>query len=203
MSRPNMMRQASGNVVRNCFCFEKVENQVGHLRLECNCLVHYHCLVQYIRSKLTEQESTDQCGIACPYAYTGECQYKPKLMGGGGGGGAGSMNALPAVPEEGEDEDCVDSSDVNLTMNASETITSLSASARSNKSSSRYYLTIEDLYHLEAYAVNNELRSDECENLTSSEIENFTRWCNERNAPMNADAEAGTHNALNLNNFDL
>lgn len=72
---PTLIRQASGNEVKECFCIEEVGKGGQHdLRLGCQCLVHYDCLVLYLREKLRDRAALfaampDKAhrGIHCPY----------------------------------------------------------------------------------------------------------------------------------------
>lgn len=75
-----MGRQASANAEeekKDCgICFDLILAQVGHLRLQCRCLVHFSCMVKYIRS-LSSQQIIQSEGIVCPYNQLGTCAYSP------------------------------------------------------------------------------------------------------------------------------
>jgi hypothetical protein len=75
-----LIRQASGQTEKNCYCTDNVGKSVGDLRLGCGCLVHYQCLVKYIRVKLEDKNALlnsfgkqKENGIVCPYALADEC----------------------------------------------------------------------------------------------------------------------------------
>lgn len=79
---PEMIRQASDTVDRShleCFCTDRIESKPGNLRLKCNCLVHYDCLVSYIRSK-TAEEMRKAKGVGCPYLKAGVCGYPDRAL---------------------------------------------------------------------------------------------------------------------------
>lgn len=67
----HLLRQASigtSDTLHECFCTDPVIGDIGHLRLKCMCLIHYHCLVSYIRNKLGDRSSFFiGKGICCPY----------------------------------------------------------------------------------------------------------------------------------------
>ena len=71
IASPRLLRQASNcdtEKLYECFCTDPVNGDIGHLRLKCMCLIHYHCLVSYIRSKLGDKSSfVIGEGICCPY----------------------------------------------------------------------------------------------------------------------------------------
>ena len=72
------IRQLRGTTEsRACgICSELVCNDViGHLQLGCSCVVHYTCLVRYIRS-ISRLTISKDCGIVCPYWVTGECKMR-------------------------------------------------------------------------------------------------------------------------------
>eukprot|EP01035_Chromulina_nebulosa_P015078 gene15078-19975_t len=83
------VRSASGGEERDCFCFgdEKVGRRAGDLRLGCMCLVHYDCLISYIRVSLGDKarlmrtlsvsEDNQITGILCPYysPHTSQCRF--------------------------------------------------------------------------------------------------------------------------------
>lgn len=71
IASPRLLRQASTcdtEKLYECFCTDPVNGDIGHLRLKCMCLIHYHCLVSYIRSKLGDKSSFFiGKGVCCPY----------------------------------------------------------------------------------------------------------------------------------------
>ena len=85
-----MIRQASGNEIRDCFCSEQVGrvNWSSDLRLGCRCMVHYFCIVRYVRLALGNKrellhsipEGTDRPGILCPYSRAGSCARGPYFL---------------------------------------------------------------------------------------------------------------------------
>lgn len=66
-----VLRQASTNAalenIQCGFCDEDIKAELGHLRLGCRCLVHYGCIVSYVRSKLEDRSTIKERGIPCPY----------------------------------------------------------------------------------------------------------------------------------------
>ena len=56
-----------------CYCkdCDDGDNDINEVskfvRLGCTCILHYHCLIQYIRSKLGDRISMSLNGISCPY----------------------------------------------------------------------------------------------------------------------------------------
>ena len=61
-----------------CFCRDYDDgdndncNTSKFVRLGCQCIIHYHCLIQYIRSKLGDRMTMSLNGISCPYGN--ECK---------------------------------------------------------------------------------------------------------------------------------
>ena len=57
----------------NCFCGDfsvnctNVEDSALYLRLGCRCVIHYHCLVQYLHYKINDRVTMSLFGIGCPY----------------------------------------------------------------------------------------------------------------------------------------
>ena len=86
------VRSASGGEEMDCFCFgeEKVGRRPGDLRLGCMCLVHYDCLVAYIRVSLGDKarlmrtfsmsDDSQMTGILCPYysPQASQCRFSTK-----------------------------------------------------------------------------------------------------------------------------
>jgi len=62
----------------HCFCFDcddgdnDINDVSKFVRLGCRCVLHYHCLVQYVRSRLGDRLTMSLSGISCPYG--GECK---------------------------------------------------------------------------------------------------------------------------------
>ena len=62
----------------HCFCMDcdDGDNDINKVskfvRLGCRCVLHYHCLIQYVRSKLGDRLTMALRGISCPYG--GECK---------------------------------------------------------------------------------------------------------------------------------
>ena len=95
--RRRHIRYASGKEEVECFCYvEKAGRGAGDIRLGCMCLVHYDCLVQYIRSQLGDRssllnsmsrdesmddhqdpQSKSKKGIVCPFysPYGNMCKF--------------------------------------------------------------------------------------------------------------------------------
>ena len=83
------VRSASGGEEKDCFCFgdEKVGRRAGDLRLGCMCLVHYDCLISYIRVSLGDKarlmrtlsvsDDNQITGIICPYysPHVSQCRF--------------------------------------------------------------------------------------------------------------------------------
>ena len=77
-----LIRQLSDSTRKNnsfyCYCYDyndgdnDINNTSKFIRLGCNCILHYHCLIQYIRSKLGDRLSMSLNGISCPYGS--ECK---------------------------------------------------------------------------------------------------------------------------------
>ena len=61
-----------------CYCYDISDgdnnlNEVSKfVRLGCRCILHYHCLIKYIRYKLGDRLSMSLNGISCPYGI--ECK---------------------------------------------------------------------------------------------------------------------------------
>ncbi len=57
----------------NCFCGdlaldkEDAIDPALYMRLGCRCVLHYHCLVQYLHYKIDDRLTMSLCGICCPY----------------------------------------------------------------------------------------------------------------------------------------
>ena len=62
----------------HCFCMDcddgdnDINDVSKFVRLGCRCVLHYHCLVQYVRSKLSDRLTMSLRGISCPYGS--ECK---------------------------------------------------------------------------------------------------------------------------------
>jgi len=56
-----------------CYCYDiddgdnDINDTSKFVRLGCQCISHYHCLIQYIRSKLGDRLTMSLNGISCPY----------------------------------------------------------------------------------------------------------------------------------------
>ena len=61
-----------------CYCYDcddgdnAINNTSKFLRLGCKCILHYHCLIQYVRYKVGDRLSMSLNGISCPYGI--ECK---------------------------------------------------------------------------------------------------------------------------------
>ena len=79
-----MIRQASGiDEIRMCFCSEDVgrAGERKDMRLRCQCLTHYACIVHWVRNGLGNKGSLrNRGGIACPYGVSG-CEYSRRHNG--------------------------------------------------------------------------------------------------------------------------
>ena len=54
---------------RNCFCGD-IDDHADHskfMRLGCKCVIHYHCLTQYLQFKLGDRNTMNLHGVCCPY----------------------------------------------------------------------------------------------------------------------------------------
>lgn len=68
-------RQVIDESKGNCgICGDSIQKTIGHLELECGCVTHYACFVEYIKSK-SSLEIGRYNGVLCPYFVTGECKY--------------------------------------------------------------------------------------------------------------------------------
>ena len=62
----------------DCFCYDyddgdnNIDDVSKFIRLGCQCIVHYHCLSQYVRGKLGDRLIMSLNGISCPYGK--ECK---------------------------------------------------------------------------------------------------------------------------------
>ncbi len=66
-----LARQLSSNAGEStcvyCLCpIGGLERNIGDLRLGCDCLILYTCLVEYIRLALKTRQTTDYCDFASP-----------------------------------------------------------------------------------------------------------------------------------------
>ena len=161
------VRSASGGEEKDCFCFsdDKVGRGAGDLRLGCMCLVHYHCLVSYIRSSLGDKSRLMQVlntsdddqttGIPCPYysPHGNQCKFS--------GVSAISLNSFST--------ESVD---------------------RYESSKSIYFLTIEDLENLVTFglALKNHISQNDSFHegnqlqslpLTKEEVQKLKNWLSE------------------------
>ena len=66
----HLLRKASVDEVSGamCFCLDPVSTPEDGVRLRCRCILHEHCMVAYVRSKLEDRTSVSDRGIPCPYA---------------------------------------------------------------------------------------------------------------------------------------
>lgn len=60
----------------NCVCLEfadSISDRYMFIRLGCQCVIHYHCLTQYVRHKIGDRATISlSSGISCPYGT--ECK---------------------------------------------------------------------------------------------------------------------------------
>jgi hypothetical protein len=69
------IRQVSDHCQATCgICGDDIRNAIGHLQLECDCVIHFACLVRYIRSKSSLMIFRYK-GIVCPYSIAENCSY--------------------------------------------------------------------------------------------------------------------------------
>ena len=70
--RPEIIRQLSAGdhnaPAVDCYmCLEPVvRNDADSLRLGCNCITHYHCLIAYLQEKIGDRSAMKNDGICCP-----------------------------------------------------------------------------------------------------------------------------------------
>ena len=86
---PNMesfdvIRMFSYSGSTECFCGEDIDrsasNDVPVVRLACECVYHFHCLVRYIKYELGDRNKhVGKTGILCPRAKL-SCQWKAQLI---------------------------------------------------------------------------------------------------------------------------
>ena len=66
-----------------CFCGEDIDSSASKnipvVRLACECVYHFHCLVRYIKYELGDRDKhVGKTGILCPRAKI-SCQWKAQL----------------------------------------------------------------------------------------------------------------------------
>ena len=75
----------------NCFCMSQIGNGYKDtIQLTCGCLIHYDCLIQYIRMQLGDKLSLmnsipsdmkkEDAGVLCPYHYAKDCKGEKKVF---------------------------------------------------------------------------------------------------------------------------
>jgi len=58
---------------KNCFCLAFTDDTSNQfMRLGCGCVLHYHCLVQYLQHRMRDRIGMSLQGISCPYGA--ECK---------------------------------------------------------------------------------------------------------------------------------
>ena len=75
LSRQLTLSQGDGlsQSKKNCFCLGFTDDpSTLFMRLGCNCVIHYHCLVQYLQHRIGDRRNMNLLGISCPYG--GECK---------------------------------------------------------------------------------------------------------------------------------
>ena len=75
LSRQLTLSQGDGlsQSKKNCFCLDFTDDpSTLFMRLGCNCVIHYHCLVQHLQHSIGDRINMNLQGISCPYG--GECK---------------------------------------------------------------------------------------------------------------------------------
>ena len=69
-SQSHLLRKASveESTGIRCFCLEPSIPGFDSVRLRCRCVVHEHCMVRYLRSKLEDKTMISDRGVVCPFS---------------------------------------------------------------------------------------------------------------------------------------